>query len=139
MKKVFADTCYWIAILNPKDDLHLKAKQASEGLGPVFIVTSEMVLVELLNAFAERGDRFRGVATQMAEQIKSAPNCEVVPQTSIQFTKALERYKNRADKSWSLTDCASFLIMEEKNINEALTHDDHFLQAGFLALLRDNM
>lgn len=137
MKKVFADTCYWIAILNPKDTLHLKAKKVSEELGPVFIVTSEMVLVELLNAFTERGEQFRNIASQMAEKIKLNPNCEVVPQTSMQFNKALDRYKNRADKNWSITDCASILIMEEKKINDALTYDDHFLQAGFIALLRD--
>jgi uncharacterized protein len=60
----------------------------------------------------------------------------VVPQTSEQFTKALERYEQSPDKNWSLTDCASFQIMETERISAALTHDHHFVQAGFEALLR---
>jgi len=137
MKKIFADTCYWLAILNPRDNLHQKAEQVSKSLSPIFIVTSEMVLTELLNTFAVRGEQLRIAAAQIAEQLKSAPNCEVVPQTSLQFSKALDRYQSRPDKRWSITDCSSFLIMEEKLITEALTFDEHFLQAGFHALLRD--
>jgi len=40
------------------------------------------------------------------------------------------------DKGWSLTDCASFVIMEDEGLPAALTHDHHFEQAGFQALLR---
>jgi uncharacterized protein len=60
----------------------------------------------------------------------------IFPQTSEQFEKALGRYQAMSDKSWSLTDCASFLLMEAENIRAALTHDRHFLQAGFETLLR---
>jgi uncharacterized protein len=137
MRKLFADTCYWVAILNPKDELHEGADRVTKSLSPVFMVTSEMILTELLNTFAEKGESLRRAAALMAEKVKSSPNIEVVPQTSLQFRRALDRYQNRLDKSWSLTDCASFLIMEEKHISEALTYDDHFSQAGFHAILRD--
>jgi hypothetical protein len=60
----------------------------------------------------------------------------VVPQTPEQFAIAFDRYKQCADKNWSLTDCASFHIMETERITAALTHDRHFVQAGFEALLR---
>jgi predicted nucleic acid-binding protein len=60
----------------------------------------------------------------------------VKPQTSDQFKRALSRYEERTDKDWSLTDCASFLIMEAEGIEEALTYDQHFAQVGFRALLR---
>jgi len=60
----------------------------------------------------------------------------VMPQTSDQFERALSRYEERIDKDWSLTDCASFLIMEAEGMGAALTHDQHFAQAGFQALLR---
>ncbi|MGV0026289.1 type II toxin-antitoxin system VapC family toxin [Phormidesmis priestleyi] len=52
------------------------------------------------------------------------------------FHQALDLYKQRADKAWSHPDCASFCIMKQQNILEALTHDRHFEQAGFIALLQ---
>ena len=64
------------------------------------------------------------------------PNVEVVPQTSIQFREVFALYAGRLDKAWSLTDCASFALMTERDISEALAHDHHFEQAGFTALLR---
>ena len=59
-----------------------------------------------------------------------------MPQTSAQFDAAVDRYASRLDKNWSLTDCASFILMEEMDITEALAHDRDFEQAGFVALLR---
>lgn len=41
------------------------------------------------------------------------------------------------DKEWGLTDCISFIIMKEFGIKKALTTDEHFLQNGFKALLRE--
>lgn len=137
MKSIFADTCYWVAILNPKDELHSVAIQASKQLNPFFTITSEMVLTELLNGFADKGKKLRDIAAKTVKQIKSVSNCEIIPQTSILFREAASRYENRLDKSWSLTDCASFLIMEERKLTDALTFDEHFLQAGFNALLRN--
>lgn len=52
------------------------------------------------------------------------------------LTKAWDLYDRRADMSWSLTDCTSFVIMEQMGISEALTPDRHFEQAGFVALYR---
>ena len=71
------------------------------------------------------------------DAIRANPNVEVVPQTSMQFREALDLYKKMADKEWSLTDCASFEIMKARGISEALAHDHHFEQAGFIALLRN--
>lgn len=64
------------------------------------------------------------------------PNVEVIPQTSELFHQALSLYRQRPDQAWSLTDCASFCLMQQRNILEALAHDKHFEQAGFIALLR---
>ena len=58
--------------------------------------------------------------------------------TDAQFRTAVDRYVSRPDQSWSLTDCASFLVMEERNITDALAYDRDFEQAGFRALLREN-
>lgn len=134
MRTVFADTGYWFALLNPKDQLHGKAKSVSATLGRVRIVTSEMVLDELLAGLSV--PPARATAIDAVGRVLSNPNVEVVPQTSLQFREAFDLYKSRADKEWSLTDCASFNLMKERGITEALAHDEHFVQAGFKALLR---
>ena len=135
MKTVFADTGYWVALLNPKDDWHELAVNASKSLGKVRLITTEMVLDELLAALSKvpvRASVIRGV-----DAIRSNPNAEVVPQTSIQFSEAFDAYRRMTDKEWSLTDCASFALMRERGLFEALAHDNHFQQAGFVALLRE--
>ncbi len=136
MKQVFADTSYWIAMLNPRDQLHEKAVAVSEEISVARVVTSEMVLTELLNALSESGAQLRRLVARKANALSRNRNVFVVPQTPEQFSNAMKRYEQAADKSWSLTDCASFQIMEEKQIEAALTHDRHFAQAGFDTLLR---
>ena len=134
MRTVFADTGYWVALLNPRDQHHGSVKKVSSALGQTRIVTSEMVLDELLAGLSE--PPVRAVAISAVSGILANPNVEVVPQTSLQFREAFDLYKTRADKGWSLTDCASFNLMKERGITEALAHDGNFEQAGFVALLR---
>lgn len=134
MKVVFADTGYWAAALNPQDQLHTKSQQVSVGLGKFRLLTTEMVLDELLAALSKVP--LRPFAIKGVEAIRANPNVEVVPQTSLQFLAAFEHYRAMADKEWSLTDCASFVLMRERGVTEALAHDHHFEQAGFVALLR---
>jgi predicted nucleic acid-binding protein len=100
------------------------------------IVTSEMVLAEMLNSLSGHGPVARSAAVTAVEAFGKSGDTVVLEQTPEQFGNALRRYKKSADKEWSLTDCASFLIMEERGIRAALTHDRHFAQAGFETLLR---
>lgn len=93
-----------------------------------------MVLSEFLAAFSTVP--LRSSAVSAVRKIMGNPNVEVVPQTSIQFRDAFDHYASRADKAWSLTDCASFRVITERGVSEALAHDHHFEQAGFKALLR---
>lgn len=134
MKLVFADTGYWVAVLNPKDGWNSRANEVSHALGKFRIVTSEMVLDELLAALSKIA--VRSMAIRGVEAIRANPNIEVVPQTSLQFGEAFAMYHRMPDKEWSLTDCASFGLMKERGVAEALAHDRHFEQAGFVALLR---
>lgn len=134
MKVVFADTGFWIARLNPRDALHQRATEVAQALGAIRLLTSEMVLCEFLGYPWPEPLRSKAVAA--VQTIVADPNVEVVPQTSIQFRAAFELYAERPDKSWSLTDCASFNLMRQRGITEALAHDRHFDQAGFVALLR---
>ncbi|MEM9245367.1 MAG: PIN domain-containing protein [Cyanobacteria bacterium P01_F01_bin.153] len=137
MKTVFADTGYWVALLNPKDDLHAKAVQVTQEILPAQIMTTEFVLVELLNGASKRGDRLRAAALKLVEGILADPSVEVVASTTDLFQAAMELYRQRLDKRWSHTDCASFCVMNKRRIVEALAYDYHFEQAGFVALLRD--
>lgn len=137
MRQVFADTGYWVALLNPKDELHQKARDLSKQMDSLYIVTSEMVLAEVLNDFSKRGAFFRQAAIELIESLYKHPNVTVIQQSSSQFQEGLLLYKKRPDKEWSITDCVSFKIMEEYGITEALAYDKHFEQVGFIALLRD--
>lgn len=138
MSVVFADSGYWIALWNPRDALHQQAMAFADVLGASDVVTTQLVLVEALNSMAgQRGFR-RAFAAQMVQELEANPDVEIVPQTDAQFRAAVERYAARSDQRWSLTDCASFLVMEERNITEALAYDRDFVQAGFVALLRES-
>ena len=134
MKQIFADTSYWIGLVNPRDQIHRKAIKVTQQLSSVRLLTTEMVLVELLNSFSD--SPFRRAVAGMVLKLRNDRNVRIVPQTSEQFENALERYQRAGDKSWSLTDCASFQVMETEQIQAVLTHDQHFAQAGFETLLR---
>ena len=137
MNTVFADTCYWIALLNPNDKLHQKALVQEKVCiqKDSQIVTSDMVLVEFLNGMSKSGKYMRQATVGMINELVNDRRVEVVPQTRLQFQNALNLYESRLDKDWSVTDCASFQIMKEKRIQESLTNDHHFEQAEFTILL----
>ena len=135
-QRVFADASYWIGLFNPRDHLHARAAAAFREFRPHQIVTSEMVLTEMLNHFSERDPYLRRSAAKGVASLRALPDIVIVPQTSELFASAFERYRAMSDKGWSLTDCASFIIMEDEELIAALSHDHHFVQAGFQALLR---
>ena len=135
MRTVFADANYWIGLFNPKDQLHDAVMAASGTLTRTRLVTSEMVLVEVLNGLAEY-PALRGQVVLAVDAIMADPNTEVVPQSALLFRDALAQFRQHQDKEWGLTDCSSFVIMRQRGLREALTHDHHFEQAGYTALLR---
>jgi predicted nucleic acid-binding protein len=135
-RRVFADASHWIGLFNPLDQLHVKAVAASYEFRSPQIVTSEMVFTEVLNHFSERDPRVRRFAAKAVASFRESSEITIVPQTPELFARAFERYRAMSDKGWSLTDCASFIIMEDEGLTAALTHDHHFAQAGFQALLR---
>ena len=133
MAWVFADTGYWIAVLLPGDRLHDRATAKAVTYDEATVATTQMVLTEFLNHVSGMGLRTKLAAARLVEDIGSNPNVEIIPQSDAQFRAAVERYADRGDQRWSLTDCASFLVMEEHGITEALAYDRDFEQAGFIA------
>lgn len=135
MRTVFADANYWIGLFYPNDELHAAALTASRGLAKTRLVTSEMVLAEVLNGLAKY-HALRKQTAAAVDAIMADPNTEVVPQSALLFRDALALFRQHEDKDWGLTDCSSFVIMRQRGLREALTYDHHFEQAGYVALLR---
>ena len=136
MTEVFADAGYWIAMTDAKDSLCSTARRVTSELGESRIVTSEMVLAEFLNHFAAGGEIARSVVVDTLGRLRENENVLIVEQTGSIFARAVELYASRPDQRWSLTDCSSFVLMEERGIEDALAHDIDFVRAGFNALLR---
>ena len=135
MPYVFADACYWIALIYPYDSLHARAHDLRDAVRNRTIVTTDGVLIELLNYFSEYGQHWRSVAVQAVYAIQSDHDVEVVPQTEGLFAAALELYAGRPDKEYSFIDCASMCVMRSYRIGDALTNDHHFTQEGLVALM----
>jgi predicted nucleic acid-binding protein len=129
---LFADTFYFLALLNPKDRAHTKA--TAHSVGPGQVLTTEWVITELADAMASRVKR-HGFVT-LYRLLRADLNVDIVPVNSGLFARGIELYSARTDKDWSLTDCISFVVMRDRGITDALTGDHHFEQAGFNALLK---
>lgn len=131
----FADTCFWIALSSRRDLCHARALEWSRYSvrTKAALVTTEVVLWEWLNALSEPATR--GLAAEGYRRCHRDPQIEVVPPHADLLDAAVRRYEERNDKDWSLTDCLSFVLMEQRRLVHALTTDHHFLQAGFQAVL----
>ena len=137
MKRVFADTFYWIALINKSDSWYQRVKSYSVNLENIEIITTEEVLTETINFFAAFPAPMRAAVSQLVVQIIQDHNIQVIPQTHESFIAGLELFQQRFDKGYSLTDCISMITMKNLNIIDILTHDKHFTQEGFLILFKD--
>jgi len=133
MSTVFGDTFYFLALLNRRDRTHHRAIQYNAGFQGN-LVTTGWILTELADALADPGNR--SVAVQTINQLRQDPQIVIVDCDRSLFEAGLILYTNRLDKEWSLTDCISFVVMQQHGMTEALTGDHHFEQAGFVALLK---
>ena len=98
-------------------------------------MTTEAVLLEWLNAFSDVSTR--RIAAESYLRVRADARIEVVPLQAELMDSAIQLYRGRPDKNWSLTDCLSFLVMERRGLAEALTTDHDFEQAGFRANMLD--
>jgi len=132
---LFVDTSFFIALLNKEDDDHAQALTLQSQISAQTFrkYTSEYVLLELGDGLSRL--RFRHLAVQLIDLVYNDATFEIVPASSDRFIKAHTLFKHRPDKEWGLTDCTSFVIMQEFGLDAALTVDRHFQQAGFRALL----
>jgi predicted nucleic acid-binding protein len=132
MKSVFADTFYFLALLNERDAAHQRAVALSRSAG-LSLVTTEFVLLELADALCKPSQREEVLTLWSVVESDSAFRLVHANPELIERGRTL--YRERADKEWPLTDCISFVVMRDHSVSEALTADHHFEQAGFKALL----
>jgi predicted nucleic acid-binding protein len=133
MNTVFADTAYFLALLNPADQWHASARDLSRS-APGPLLTTEFVLMEVGDGMSQPENR--GRFARLLELPRSQSDAEIVPAGSELFRQGCDLHARRPDKEWSLTDCTSFAVMKERVIERALASDQHFAQAGFQVLMK---
>jgi len=134
MTPVFADTSYFLALVNPVDPGHAAATILAENaLGRTFVI--EYVLIELGSQLSRGSDRT--VFLDLLKDLRGDRSVSIIPASEGLFEAGLALFASRPDKNWSLVDCTSFIVMKQRRLRDALTTDQHFVQAGFRALLRE--
>ena len=137
--ELFVDAAFAIALASDTDELHdaaveLLAQVRAESRQ---FVTTRAVLVEIGNGLAKQ--RFRKAGAELLAAIEVDPHVTIIPFSDGLYAEALLMFTQRPDKEWGMTDCMSFVVMQQRGIIDALTHDIHFQQAGFRALLREEL
>ncbi|HEX6038193.1 type II toxin-antitoxin system VapC family toxin [Longimicrobium sp.] len=135
--EVFLDASYVIALAIPADEAHERAVERADWLRrnpEIGLVTTQPVLLEIGNMLAKY--RFRDAAVAVLDTVAQDPRIHVIPLTDDLYADALSLFRQRKDKEWGMTDCVSFVVMQRRQLREALTTDHHFEQAGFRALMR---
>ena len=132
---VFLDTNGWIALLNADDQFHAQAAKHLRDCEVAHrpLITTDWVLAETGNGLARVPPRTKVV--RAVEIFLASPSSRLVRVDGELFRDALAMYGRTDDKSWGLVDCASFVVMGRERIEDALTTDRHFGQAGFRCLL----
>jgi len=126
MSALFVDAQFWIARFHPGDQWHDRAREAEATVEDRPLVTSEAVLVEFLNFFSGFRLAIRREAAHVAAEIHEGSSIEVVASSSRLFQRGRRLYEQRPDKSYSMVDCMSMVVMQDRDIQEVLTNDDHF-------------
>ena len=132
MSALFADSFYFLALVNSDDSSHTKAVRF-EGQ-TASLVTTEWVLTEVADALSDKSNR--PVFLNLLNALQSSFDTEIIPASHELFLRGIELFAKRPDKDWSLTDCVSFVVMKDHGLADALTGDRHFEQAGFNVLLK---
>ncbi|MDT7778430.1 MAG: uncharacterized protein QOC99_942 [Acidobacteriota bacterium] len=131
MRPLFIDAGYLIALESLDDQHHNSATQHWRGLLPSLprLVATSYVFDEVVTFFNSRNRNAKAV--EVGESLLRSPSVEFVHIDEALFQEGWQFFRKHRDKSYSLTDCVSFVLMNQRGIREALTFDRHFVQAGF--------
>ena len=132
MNRLFADTSFFVAFLNPRDESHILARGYMADFAS--LLTTVWLIAELGNYLCK--GKNRKLFVPFVRDLQKDLRVTIVGLDKSCFERGLERFARRPDKEWSFTDCVSFVVMEDRGLTEALTTDHHFEQAGFRVLLK---
>jgi hypothetical protein len=135
MAEIFVDTVAWLALINTNDALHESARQIMGQWRDqqVRLTTTEFILLEVADALC--APSLRAQTIRFIAGLRRMPILEIIPVSERLFDEGWTLYCQRSDKSWGLTDCISFVVMQRRQLTQAFTSDHHFEQAGFAVLL----
>jgi hypothetical protein len=131
MKPAFVDTSGWYDLLfsgAPKHDDIVRLVR----LPGATLVTSTYVLDELVALLLTRSDHT--TAARVGAHIRSAAEVRVEHPDATEELQAWALFLDRPDKTYTLTDCLSFVMMRRLKIEAAIATDDHFRQEGFVVV-----
>jgi len=126
--QTFADTSFFIALVDVDDESHKAAERLADRLQGE-LVTTTGVLLEL-GAFFSAPPTRRAFA-ELNRLIRAGDGIVLIPLDEALQDEGTSLFLARPDKGWSLMDCTSFVLMNQRSIHKALTTDHHFKQAGF--------
>jgi uncharacterized protein len=132
LDRTFIDTFFIVALVNVRDFYHEKAVELSVEYEGKSLITTDAILLEISNSLSRN---YKTESVIIIEKLLSSFETEIIRLNESLFEKAFSLYKSHADKTWGLVDCMSFVVMKEQNLQNALTCDKHFSQAGFTALM----
>lgn len=130
---MLVDTSGLLCFLNRAERLHELTLQLLSAAQ--LRLTHSYILAELLPVARLRGIQPL-IAMNLLRRLVNDPSFEVVYVDRRLHESALDLLSRREDKKWSLCDAVSFVLMDERNLRDALTTDHHFEQAGFMRLLK---
>jgi predicted nucleic acid-binding protein len=138
MRTIFADTSYWVALIDARDQWHEKSTALSKSIGDQSLVTTDEVLTEVLAFFSAYSPKtWQRVVRFVLDLMNNSTEVDVAAQGRASFLAGLALYEQRPDKAYSLVDCISMQLMKAEGLTDALTTDGHFTQEGFTILLKE--
>jgi uncharacterized protein len=131
MNRIFLDTGYLIALEASDDQHHLTAYQHWQQLkkNKPILVTTSYVFDEVTTFFNSRNRHSKAV--EIGNRLLQSPSIIFIHVDEYLFEAGWKTFRIHKDKRYSLTDCVSFEVMEREGIQQVLSFDTHFEQAGF--------
>jgi uncharacterized protein len=130
----FLDTSYILALEIKNEDAHQKVIQnwTNLAISKPLLVTTTYIFDEVVTFLNSRNLHHKAV--EIGNKLLESPDIELVEIDQILFNQGWQYFQKHQDKSYSFTDCLSFVLMKNREIFSALTLDNHFYQAGFETL-----